>query len=225
MKIRGSKALGMGLVVGLLALMAPLSHAGQTFNFVFDNSGGPAVAPPSPPPAEPPFVGSGAVTFATDPGIGDFTLDTLGPFTMLFNVGGGTFTQADILTTLSTIVVEISDLGNGIEGLNFTNTNFFGDGPLGGSIDFINANGDQLSFSPPGSNADYLYYEVNGDTGDYVLGVYTAIGVPEPSNTVLMCSGFVFFALLGVRQYRRTLRCKSKLPVASRRLFTIRRAL
>ncbi len=169
-----ARILGVACLIGLAT--GPASRAGVTFNFVFDNNG------PGPPPATPPFVGSGTLTIADDPGQGTFTLTSLGEYHIAFSIGGDLYTEADIRTTLATVEVVIADNGLGSEGVQFSNVNSFGDGPLSGSVDFSNAAGQSLSFEPPIAGSLNLYYETGqGSFGNYT-GATPAIAATEPST-------------------------------------------
>ena len=201
------RVIGLALALGLTCSVTSTAYAGQTFNFVFDNNGLQG------PPAAPPFVGTGTVTLGDDLGAGVYTLDSLSGFALSFDLSGDKFTQSDILTSLSSVEVVISDLGEGVEQLNFSNTQMFGDGPLVGSLDLQNAAGQQLSFAPPGSGADYLYYEVDNDTGALLFGNYSAISTPAPSNLLLGAAGAVFFGLISYFRPKSRLRAKTRVCV------------
>jgi len=137
------------LVPATVMWMANASPAGAvSFTFDFDNRGLSA-----PPPATPPFVGTGTVTLATDPGPGTFALNSLGGFSMSFVFGTDTFAASDssnseITTPLSQVLVILTSVPGG-ENLQFSNTQSSGGGALGGSLDFTNPSGRLLTFEPP----------------------------------------------------------------------------
>jgi hypothetical protein len=119
-------------VMGAMLSLALVSSAGAvTFTFEFDDRG--IFAPP---PALPPFVGTGTVTLATDPGPGTFALNSLGPFSMSFVFGTNTFSASnastsEITTPLSQVLVALTSVPGG-ENLRFSNTQSFGGGAQGG---------------------------------------------------------------------------------------------
>src|SRR4051812_43251188 len=81
------------------------------------------------------LVGSGSASFAADPGDGTFALASLGPFVLSFAFDdGAAFTEADIVTPLSEVLVVLSTTGT-TRRLQFSNAGDFGSGPNGGSID------------------------------------------------------------------------------------------
>jgi len=143
-----------------------------------------------------PLVGTGTFSFATDPGDGTFALTSLGAFSMSFTFGGNTYTDADITTPLGEVLVVLAT-GGPDRTLKFSNTNGFGSGTFGGSLDFVNAVGD-LSLSPPSAGLG-LYFEENGQ---FFFGDYLGVQVPEPSMAVLMAVGIAGLALW-VRSRRR----------------------
>src|SRR5262245_45668032 len=68
-----------------------------TFNFQFDNAGLDFSRPDA--TIIPPLVGTGTLTISNDPGLGTFTLASLGVFTMSYTFNdGNSFTQADIVS-------------------------------------------------------------------------------------------------------------------------------
>src|SRR5215831_18008582 len=101
-------------VMGAMLSLALVSSAGAvTFTFEFDDRG--IFAPP---PALPPFVGTGTVTLATDPGPGTFALNSLGPFSMSFVFGTNTFfasnaSTSEITTPLSQVLVALTSVPGG----------------------------------------------------------------------------------------------------------------
>src|SRR5580658_5408099 len=103
--------------------------AQTTFHFEFDEDA-------ALPGIKPPIVGTGAFTFATDPGDGTFPVADLGAFTMDFNfTDGESFTQADITSKLSQLLVVITGTGSS-QRLQFSDTGpNAGGGPYHGSLD------------------------------------------------------------------------------------------
>ena len=157
----------------LLLLLLHPAHAATTFNFVFDNRG-----LDEPPPPVPPFFGFGTVTIANDPGDGTFGLTSLGGFSMSYTFGTNLFSDADIATALSEVLVVLTWIPGGQQ-LQFSNVNAFGSGPQSGSIDFDNSLGDYLTFEPPGFGGLNLYQENDGS--GLLAGNYLATaGVPGP---------------------------------------------
>ncbi len=116
-----------------------------TFNFEFDAAGDGL-------PLDPPIVGTGTFSFDGDPGDGTFALTSLPNFDFFFDFNGDTFSNANIATPVSEVLVVISTSGSD-RVVNFSNTNDFGSGPDEGSIDFENLDNLSetfLTFEPPG---------------------------------------------------------------------------
>ena len=129
------------LVTATVMWMANASPAGAVlFTFDFDNRGVLAA-----PPATPPFVGTGTVTLATDPGPGTFALSSLEDFSMAFVFGPVTFpvtfsastgSTSQITTRLDQVLVVITSVPGG-ENLQFSNLGFrLGLMPTGALLDF-----------------------------------------------------------------------------------------
>src|SRR5438105_1726974 len=133
----------------------------------------------------PPFVGAGTFTFTTDPGNGVFALSSLGTPQFAFTFGATTFTGADIQTPLNEIQAVLSGQGAGRTVL-FSNTNPFGSGPLGGSIDFVQGNGDDLSFEPPGYSSSLIHYFADVGSEAFAGNYANAASVPEPGFVGLL---------------------------------------
>ena len=196
---------GLAAVVSLLLLTPALANT--TFDFVFDDGGSGEL-----PPAIAPFIGSGTVTIADDPGDGTFALTALGPFSMSFTFGTDTFSTSDIQTPLSEILVVLSGPA-GNQQFRFSNTNSFGSGPEGGSIDLVNSFNVFLSFEPPGAAGFFggnltLYAEgtdpnnfSNDNSGNY-LGT-ESLATPIPAAFPLFATGLGALGLLGWRRKRK----------------------
>ena len=185
-------------VIGMLSL-ALVSSAGAapvTFTFDFDNRGIGASAP-----AMPPFVGTGTVTLATDPGAGTFALNSLGGFSMSFVFGADTFSattasNSEISTPLANVEVVIT-LVTGVENLVFSGSD---GGSFRGSLDFTNPSNEFLSFEPA---ARVHYFEGTGPPNFTNSGVYSAIQTPLPAALPLFASGLIGLGLLGWRRKRK----------------------
>ncbi len=189
-----------GATIAGMSLMSVAARAGvvvappTTFDFVFDNGG----LTEAPPPVAP-FVGSGSLTIASDPGDGTFLLNSLGGFSMSFTFGTDTFSAADIETPLTEVLVVLTATPAGQQ-LQFSNNTAggFGTGPYGGSLDLVNSGGAFLTFEPPGYGGGglNLYQEGPGDPA----GNYLALATPLPSTWTMLIVGFAglgFFAYRG----------------------------
>jgi len=170
-------------VMGAMLSLALVSSAAAdvVFTFDFDNRGIGAR-----PPAVPPFVGAGTVTLTTDPGPGTFALNSLGSFSLSFVFGTNTFSAStgstsEITTPLSQVLVIIESVPGG-ENLQFSNTELFGEGAHGGSLDFTNPSGNFLTFAPPGFRQGLIHYQEGIDSlPAQFLGVYLgSTAVPGP---------------------------------------------
>jgi hypothetical protein len=167
-------------VMGAMLSLALVSSAAAdvVFAFSFDDRG--LFAPP---PATPPFVGTGTVTLATDPGAGTFALNSLGSFSMSFAFGTDTFSAStgstsEITTPLSQVLVVITLVPGG-ENLRFSNTQSSGGGAQQGSLDFTNPSGLSLTFEPPGFGQGLIHYQEG--VGFQNKGVYLGTtAVPGP---------------------------------------------
>jgi hypothetical protein len=183
--------LGLGLLATGQALAA------STFHFSFDDGQ----------TANPSLIGFGTLTLATDPGLGTFALDSVGGYSLSFTIDGSTFTQADITTTPSTVLLLITGT-TGAEQLKFSNSSGFGDGEEGGSIDLANG-GFVLSFEPPGIGGDLdLFAFGDPDNSAALMGHYIATqsAAPEPTSWALMVGGFGLVG--GVLRNRRRVRVR-----------------
>ena len=193
----------MRLPIGVLGLAALLSlgsaatcPADVTFSFSFDGIPDGAVSSP--------LVGSGTVTLSSDPGPGTYALTSFASFSMSFAFNdGNTYTDADISTPLSEVLVVLYDAG-GREGLFFSNTKDFGSGPAGGSIDFGLVDG--LTFEPPGFGGSPLTLFEEGDASTGFFGDYVAVNaVPEPSSLIGLALGGGLLGLAARARTRRSL--------------------
>ena len=109
----------------------------STFNFVFDNTFDNTLTEP--------FVGSGFLRFDGFANVGSFALDSLSGLQLSFTLDtGDTFTEADIITDLSTSGINIFDTGNGDLGLVFTGV---GGGIFNGSLE-LTSGPRTLGFEP-----------------------------------------------------------------------------
>jgi hypothetical protein len=151
----------VALLGGGIAFASAPAHA-LVFQFQFDN----CLCVGDELPLDPPIVGSGSFSFDGDPGVGTFALTSLPDYTFSFLFDdGNTFGNSDIATPLNEVLVLISQAGNTYD-LKFSNTNPFGGGPDGGSIDFDNSV-DYLSFEPPGYEEDLDLYFTDQYFGNY----------------------------------------------------------
>jgi len=173
----------MKLLLLLLGSLAPASSAGAVaiITMDFDNTPGGGLTPP--------FVGTGVFTVATDPGDGTFTLDSIGPFTMLFSFPGlgVSFTESDIVTPFPEVEVILSHNG-ATRAVQFSNNNpsGFGSGPFSGSLDLDNGV-SALSFEPPGFGGSLDLYIVR-DSQTQNFGNYVN-SVAEPAVVLLLGTG------------------------------------
>ena len=172
----------LGLLCAAGFAATALGHAAPahalSFDFEFDNTGDGTVTPP--------IVGTGTFSFDGDPGLGDFPLTSLPNFNFAFNFDTISFTNDNIATPLSSVLVRISQIGNGLS-VTFGG---LGDGPFGGSLDFIDGS-NELSFEPDFGS---LYFEQPDDFfGNYqgiVITVPTAVPGPLPLLSVGAAFGF-----------------------------------
>lgn len=179
----------------LLALNSSL-HA-ITFDLVFDNDPTPGI--------QAPIVGTGAFTFANDPGNGTFPFATLGAFSLTFSFfsGASIFTQSDIVSDLSLATVVLSTSGAS-RILQFSDTGF-GSGPFGGSLDLVNPSGEALSFEPSYAGAGLRLYQ-GATVPAFLFGDYSAVnGVPESGSTIKLL-GYTAVALVFARRFGKRLR-------------------
>jgi hypothetical protein len=180
------------IILATFSLLFVLKASATTFNFGFDNNPTTGI--------QAPIVGTGAFTFANDPGNGTFAFNSLGAFSIAFSfVDGETFTSADIASDLSQVLVVLS--GSGMHRrLQFSDTGSGGGGPFAGSIDFTSSTG-ALSFEPSyfGGNLD-LYF-TNAFFGSY-LATTGNVKVPDAGSTMMLVLLSVA-AIVGLRHVLR----------------------
>ncbi|WP_107670671.1 PEP-CTERM sorting domain-containing protein [Cyanothece sp. BG0011] len=122
-------------------------------------------------------MGTGTFSFDGDPGDGEFALTSLPNFNFFFDVAGATFTTADIASSVTNVTAIISTIGSD-RFVNFSGTlGGTGGGPFGGSLDFVNGVGNNLSFQPGGGS---LYQRFDISLGGTYIGTVPATPVPEP---------------------------------------------
>ena len=175
-----------------LLLLGITHHAANAayFDIFFDDSSDGAVAPP--------IVGSGSFSFdgvATD---GVFPLLSLTNYSFNFNFSGNTFSNADINTPLSEILIVISGSGSQV---NFANINEFGSGSSSGSIDFFKPSNPvehTLSFEPSDGTVIAIQYFTDNFFGDYG----SLSNVPVPAAAWLFASGLT--GVIGLARRRKT---------------------
>jgi hypothetical protein len=163
------------LLAGLLTVMAAAANAQLTFNVEFDNTFDGTLTPP--------IVGTGTFTLASDPGNGTFAFDAISPV-LDFTINGVNFTNADIMSDTSLVLLVLSDYSATQRRLQFSDTGFGGGGPNGGSIDFANAGG-LISFEPSYVGAGLNLYFDGVGSGSY-LALSGTGDVPEPGTLALL---------------------------------------
>ncbi len=145
------------------------------------------------------YSGQGTVftgTFGFSQVLGDGTwslVSDLGTYNINFAVGSSTFTNADITTPLSEILVVI--YGGGTQ-INFDNIGLWS-GPHAGSIDFGDS-GPYLTTAPSYSGLPLNEYQAVDSSGDWYYGVYQT--VPEPTTLVLLACGLGVIGLAARRK-------------------------
>jgi hypothetical protein len=144
----------------------------------------------SEPSTSSPVVGTGTFSFDNNLGDGTYALSSLTNYNIDFTVGSSTFTDAGIANPISEILVVI--YGGGSQ-FYFSNTNAYGTGPYGGSIDFTNIDGSDLTTEPPGYGAPPLdLYQATDSSENSYFGMYdTSSVIPEPSGLLLLGTGLM----------------------------------
>jgi hypothetical protein len=105
---------------------------------------------------------------------------------MSFVFGTNTFSASnastsEITTPLSQVLVALTSVPGG-ENLRFSNTQSFGGGAQGGSLDFTNTSGNFLTFEPPGFGQGLFHYQEGPDGITQLSGVYLGTSaVPIPN--------------------------------------------
>jgi hypothetical protein len=149
--------------------------AQTTFHFEFDDNAAPGI--------QPPIVGTGFFTFATDPGDGTFPVADLGAFSMGFTfTDGESFNQTDISSKLSQLLVVLSGSGS-TRRLQFSDTGpVAGGGPYHGSLD-LTSGSEYLAFAPDDSpGLEEYIVGVTGKEGSAHSGDYLA-NAPDGGST------------------------------------------
>ena len=181
--LKNSLAIGFLATLGLLSFTAPANAASiSNFNLNFDNTFDNTLSAP--------FVGTG--TFSFDDIVPDdiYNLTSLPNYNFNINFGATNFTNANITTTASTVLVIISGSGTDIR---FANTSPFPDGGYSGAIDFVNG-ANFLSIEPPsfGQNPTTYAASVNSTnySGNYTGPAPTAVPFEfEPTGAVVILGG------------------------------------
>jgi hypothetical protein len=169
-----------------LAVSAPnLAHAANTFQFLFDDSGG---GPDG--TIGVPVVANGSFVSPFDLLPGTYALSSLTGFTVSFAFGDQIFDSSDIVTPIDEVAVEIIPEGATTERLVFVeNGNPTDGGPFAGALELVNSDANILTFAPRDLEGHNTYFLI----GDFELGGnYLALSgsVPEPPTWALTLLAF-----------------------------------
>ena len=93
-----------GLTLGSLCDAAPAQAI--VFNFRFDGVSNGL-------PLEQPIVGTGTLSFDGNGSVGEFPLTSLPNYSFLINLGGATYTNANITTPVANVIARIVSSGSG----------------------------------------------------------------------------------------------------------------
>jgi hypothetical protein len=190
------------LVSVVLGASAAPACAATVFNFSFDNQG----LVPGDGPLAGPIVGTGTFVSPIDLGLGLHNLTDLAGFTFSFSfLDGTTFSNADILTPLAGVAVNITDHGGGVRRLFITESGAPGSnsGPFSGALD-LSSGASTLSFEPTFFGGNFLYQQT-GSAGRYIA-LSADAAVPEPATWAMMFAGFGAIGLAMRRRRRPAVR-------------------
>jgi hypothetical protein len=187
---RVALAFRMGMAALLIVATSQFSFADQVIDFYFDDNGFHTGLP------YPPIIGIGELTLPTPQADGTYYLSSLTGFSMLFDFGVISWTDADLIDSAHSQVV----IYNGGTAAYFTDDGT-GTPYDGGAMNLI-TDGYLLSFSPSVFLPDTQYVIV--DTNDYdnilAVGSYGSSVVPEPSSLALLGLGGLGLIASGLRR-------------------------
>lgn len=168
-----------------LAVSAPnLANAANTFQFLFDDTGG------GPDGTIGPVIGHGSFVSPFNLVPGTYALSSLTGFTMIFSFGPEVFLSSDIVTPIDEVAVEITADGATTERLIFVENGSPSDGgPFAGALELVNSDANILTFAPRDIEGHNTYFLI----GDFQLGGnYLALSgsVPEPPTWALILLAF-----------------------------------